>query len=62
MRKNDEAWQMYFAKTETLKEIERNGYTYITAKSLKSLAEREPRLLAKIDTINDRPEIFKRNN
>lgn len=62
MTKNDEAWQMYFAKTDTLKEIERNGYTYITANSLKSLAEREPRLLVKIDTKNERPEVFKQNN
>lgn len=56
---NDSAWDRYFAATGALDEIERSGFCYVTADDLKSVANREPRLMAKIDTNAERPQIFK---
>ena len=40
-------------------ELEENGYFYLTAKELKELSGREPRLMAKHDFSTSRPWIFK---
>lgn len=57
-RKNDEAWARFFAGTDTLGAIADKGYCYITAPQLQQVTGREPRLLAKLDTLNDRPKVF----
>lgn len=41
-----------------MSDIDSNGYSYITAKSLKSIGQREPRLMAKLDSLSDRPKVF----
>jgi hypothetical protein len=58
MTENNEAWQRFFEKTETLHDIDLDGYTYVTAEALKLHGQREPRLMAKIDTLAERPDIF----
>ena len=59
--KHDRAWQQVFERTSLLPEIEKAGYAYISADELKSFGQREPRLMAKQDTLNARPEIFKKH-
>jgi len=61
MTENDSAWQRYFDATDLLSRVESDGHAFIEAPQLKQLAEREPRLLAKIDTLAERPQIFKKN-
>lgn len=55
---NDSAWRRVCRDTQLLSEIETNGYAYITAKTLKSVGQREPRLMAKLDSLSDRPKVF----
>lgn len=55
---NDIAWARFFAETNMLYEIERNGFCYVSADALKEKGGREPRLMAKLDTLAERPEIF----
>lgn len=63
MSLNDEAWELIFQKGSLLKKIKNEGYVYITPNELKELGDkREPRLLAKQDTSNLRPKIFRDNN
>lgn len=62
MTQNDEAWGKIFERLRLLPEIERHGFVYVSADDLKAASDkREPRLLAKQDTKNSRPEIFKQN-
>jgi hypothetical protein len=62
MTQNDEAWQKIFKRLSLLPEIERTGFVYVSADDIKEASDkREPRLLAKQDTKNSRPEIFRRN-
>jgi len=60
--KNDVAWERYFNETGNLEEIDRQGYFYVTASDLKNIAEREPRLMAKLDTSSTRPKVFRDND
>jgi hypothetical protein len=62
MRQNDKAWAKYFKSTSALQEIKRKGYTYVTASDLKEIGGREARLMAKLDTLESRPKIFKQND
>ena len=63
MTQNDAAWGKIFERLPLLPEIERQGYVYVSAEDIKKASDkREPRLLAKQDTKNSRPEVFKRNN
>ena len=57
---NDEAWGKLFSDTGILSGIEADGVAYINAKTMKKY--REPRLMAKIDTIEMLPQIFLENN
>lgn len=62
MSQNDEAWEKIFERLPLLADIEQQGFVYITADDLKRTSDgREPRLLAKMDTKNLRPGIFKRH-
>ncbi len=56
----DDAWNGFFADTDSLAAIIRNGYCRVTADALKRY--REPRLMAKIDTLAERPDIFAQND
>ena len=62
MSKNDRAWHRFFEKTDTLAKIEAQGFCYVEAQDLKEIARREPRLMAKQDTLSVRPVVFKRND
>ena len=59
---NDDAWDIFFKESEAINEIEHKGYLYVTANALKEITNREPRLLAKQDTLSQRPSGFKKNN
>lgn len=62
MTQNDEAWEKIFERLPLLPEIERQGFVYVSADDIKAASDkREPRLLAKQDTINSRPSVFKDN-
>lgn len=55
---NDSAWRRICEDTALLSKIVECGYAYITAKELKAIGGREPRLMAKIDSLSERPKIF----
>ncbi len=55
---NDSAWRRICEQTQMLSEIRERGHSFVTAKSLKSIGQREPRLMAKIDCLSDRPKVF----
>jgi len=57
--KNDSAWATLFKETKILSEISDNGFSSITADIMRKY--REPRLMAKIDTIELLPNVFKSN-
>jgi hypothetical protein len=62
MTQNDEAWGKIFERLRLLPEIKRHGFVYVSADEIKAASDkREPRLLAKQDTKNSRPEVFKQN-
>jgi hypothetical protein len=61
MTQNDEAWGKIFERLRLLPEIEGHGFVYVNADDIKAASDKqEPRLLAKQDTKNSRPEVFKR--
>ncbi|KUG13676.1 mu-like prophage protein gp29 [hydrocarbon metagenome] len=60
--KNDSAWNKVFAELNFLERINAEGYANVSAVTLKEVGCREPRLMAKQDTLESRPEIFRRNN
>ena len=62
MSKNDIAWNKFFRNTNTLTIINKSGFAFITAEELKAVGKREPRLMAKIDTKDESPKVFKDNN
>jgi len=59
---NDIAWARVFEELGLLEAIQRDGYVKITASALKEAGHREPRLMAKQDTLESRPDIFRRNH
>ncbi len=60
--KNDSAWNKVFAELNFLEHIFAEGYANVSAVTLKEVGGREPRLMAKQDTLESRPEIFRRNH
>lgn len=56
--KNDKAWRRVFDRAPVLEAINSVGHYKITAKEVKDLGGREPRLMAKQDTLGDRPKVF----
>ena len=64
MGKNNKAWKSVFEKLNLLEKINNNGFVYITADELKKYSDnhREPRLMAKQDTLSSRPTIFKKHD
>jgi hypothetical protein len=59
---NDEAWNRFFERTAILSKIESQGFAFVSADELKLHGEREPRLMAKLDTDSERPQLFKRHD
>lgn len=60
MTQTEKAWESLFQRYNILKEIEKNGYFIIDAKTVKTV--REPRLMTKFDHSNNLPNIFKKND
>jgi hypothetical protein len=58
MTANSQAWKRFFEHTETLIEIEEKGFCIVSADELKIYGKREPRLMAKLDTLSSRPNIL----
>jgi hypothetical protein len=59
MTKNDLAWEKFFRTKNIQKEISKKGYAYVLADEMKEYGGREPRLMAKLDSLNERPNVFK---
>ncbi|MGD9937525.1 MAG: hypothetical protein AB7S61_08645 [Methanoregulaceae archaeon] len=59
---NDTAWDRVFLELGLLDEIERVGCARISATTLKEVGQREPRLMAKQDTLESRPALFRRHH
>jgi len=59
MLKNEAAWEQVFEQLDLVKELDAKGYAYVTAKDL--IKFREPRLMAKLDTQEIRPKIFRKH-
>ena len=59
MSKNDEAWGSLFHDIDVLTEIRNNGMAFLTADQMKKY--REPRLMAKLDTLEVLPKVFVEN-
>lgn len=60
--KNDQAWNKLFSELDILREIEEKGKFVISAQQIKSISNREPRLMAKFDHSENLPKIFQDNN
>ena len=55
----NEAWEKLFEKYDILNKIQNDGAFFITAKQIKEF--KEPRLMAKWDSSENLPSIFKKN-
>lgn len=62
MNQKDQRWEIFFKKTNALKQLQKKGYICIRASDLKQITNYEPRLLAKQDTLEERPKVFEENN
>jgi len=60
--KNDIAWNTVFKELNILESINKKGHALISATTLKQIGGREPRLMAKQDTLESRPEKFRENH
>jgi hypothetical protein len=56
---NDNAWKDLFSDTNAVTEIHSKGISYISARTMKKY--REPRLMAKIDTSELLPQVFRKH-
>ncbi|QRG86712.1 hypothetical protein [Bulleidia sp. zg-1006] len=56
----NEAWSKLFEKYDILSKIKKEGAFYITANQIKEF--KEPRLMAKWDSSENLPSIFKKHN
>ena len=61
MGKLDTGWNVIFSELPILKAVEANGYYDIDADTMKSIANYEPRLLAKIDSRCKLPSVMTNN-
>lgn len=62
MRSIDTGWEQFFQRTNCLEVIRNNGHYTFSANELQQITRKQPRLLAKIDTKEELPEIFRDNN
>ena len=59
MHKNEEAWQKIFDHFNLEESLMKQGFVHISANDLKEYGNREPRLMAKLDTQEMKPKIFR---
>lgn len=60
--KHEKAWQLVATRSDLISEIKNRGYFVVKSQDLKKWGEREPRLMAKLDSLSDRPKVFKHHN
>lgn len=60
--KQETAWRLVAENSPLLVEVEKQGYFVVKAEDLKLWGNREPRLMAKLDSLSDRPAVFKQNS
>ena len=58
--KNDDAWKALFNKYKIIEVVNKDGFFKIKANQIKEF--REARLMAKFDSSEDLPDIFRKNN
>lgn len=58
----DKAWRKIFSKLNLLETIESEDIALISAKDIKQISKKEPRILSKIDCSDSLPSIFKKNH
>lgn len=61
MSKNEEAWEKIFDALDVIGEIERHGFADVTSAQIKKIANREPRLIAKVDHAINESGPFREN-
>jgi hypothetical protein len=59
MTENDQAWQRVFEALHLETPLRERGFCQVSADDLKAHGRREPRLMAKMDTLRDRPAVFR---
>jgi hypothetical protein len=57
----DEAWKRVFDRLPVLETLARDGIFHVSADELKIHGGREPRLMAKVDTLAERPAVLAEN-
>jgi hypothetical protein len=57
---NDSAWEKIFSALDILAELDRKPSFLISAADIKAIGQREPRLMAKFDTKESLPQLFRR--
>jgi hypothetical protein len=62
MKFNDQAWRKIFNELKILITLRSSTYFSISARQIKDIGLREPRLMAKFDTKESLPQIFRQNN
>jgi hypothetical protein len=58
MTENALAWEKVFGRLPIVASLREHGTCYLTADQLKEHGQREPRLMAKMDTLQERPPLF----
>src|SRR5215470_9567935 len=58
MSENSDAWQRVFDALNLPAQLRERGVCLLRAEDLKTLGRREPRLMAKIDSLQERPLVF----
>jgi hypothetical protein len=61
MSKIDRSWNQLFKTHNILNTIAQQGFAEITAEAINTVAESEARLMAKFDTLESRPAIFRQH-
>ncbi len=56
------AWQNIFEQCKIVDVVARRGYFDITAEAIKRMSGKEPRIMAKWDSVQSVPDVFIRNN
>lgn len=58
----DSAWLTLFRKKRVLDVVKRQGFADVSAEDIKRIANKEPRLMAKVNSAHEMPEVFRKNS
>jgi hypothetical protein len=62
MKSNDEAWEVIFQELNIIEHLQESSLYPISAKQIKDISNREARLMAKFDTKDSLPNLFKNHS